>query len=78
MLLALILSLLMAFVYHAAFGRTGRGLVVSILAALTGMVLGEALARMLGQHWLMVGQAHVLHGSVGAWLCMALAARRVA
>ena len=77
MLLALCLVLLSAFVYHTAFGRSGRGLALSLVAALAGMVLGEALARGLGQGP-RVGELHLVHGLAGAWLCMALLARRVA
>ncbi len=78
LVLVLLVTLLSGFAYHTVFGRSGRGLAATLVAALTGMVLGEALARALGHAGPAVGPVHLLHGLAGAWLCMAILGRRVA
>ena len=76
LLLAVVLVLLSASVYHAAFGKSLRGFFVTVLAAFSGFLLGEALARGLGHERFALGQIHLLHALLGAWLGMGIAARR--
>jgi hypothetical protein len=78
LLLSLLLVLLSALALHAAVGRTLRGLGLFVLAALTGFVLGETVARALAQDRGMLGPVHLTHGLVGAWLTLLVARRRVA
>lgn len=76
LLLVVVLVLLSASVYHAAFGQSTRGLFVTLLAAFSGFLLGEAVARGLGHEGFTLGEIHLLHALLGAWLGMGIAARR--
>ena len=75
LVLTLVLVLGSAGAFHAAFGRTLRGLGVTLVAALAGFVLGEAAARWLGHTRGLIGHVHALHGLAGAWLAMTIARR---
>jgi len=77
LVLTLLLVLGSAGAFHAASGRTLRGLGVAVVAALAGFVIGEAVARGFGQDRGMIGHVHALHGLAGAWLAMVVAARLV-
>jgi hypothetical protein len=71
--LMLVLATLYASLYHVLFGRSLRGLLVSWLAAIVGMVAAQLGSQALAWRGPMVGELHVLTASVGAWLTMLLA-----
>lgn len=75
LVLSVVLVLLSAFAYYAAMGRTARGLVLTVIAALIGFVAGETVARLLDHHRGMVGPIHLVHGLVGTWAAMIIARR---
>jgi hypothetical protein len=78
LVMILLLVVLSASLFHALFGRTARGWLVLLVAALGGFVAGEALARLLDQEWGRLGPVHLAAGLAGAWAVMALVHRRVA
>jgi len=69
----LVVALLSASLFHAVFGRSWRGLGISIVAALGGFAVGETVARALAQNVAMVGQVHLAHGLLGCWVAMIVA-----
>jgi hypothetical protein len=68
-----VLVVLSAFLFHALFGRSTRGLVITIVVALTGFVLGEMIARLLGHTFAAMGPLHMVHGLLGTWVAMSVA-----
>ncbi len=75
LVLTLVLVLGSAAAFHAAWGRTLRGLGLAVLAALAGFVAGEALMRWLGGDRWLYGQVYLLPDLAGAWIAMGLAWR---
>lgn len=71
--LGLVLVLLSAFLFHAIWGRSSGGLIVSIVAALLGFAAGEMAGRLFGHSFLMIGPAHMAHGLLGTWVAMLVA-----
>ncbi len=71
--LGFVLVLLSAFLFHAVWGKSAGGLIMSIVAALLGFAFGEIVARFFGHSFLMMGPAHMAHGLLGTWIAMAVA-----
>ncbi len=76
--LAFLLVVLSGTVFHALFGRSWRGLLVSLAAAGIGFALGEVLARFMGVEVGRLGPLHPVLALAGAWLVMTVARRQVA
>lgn len=71
-LLSLVVSLLIALLFHALFGSRWRGLALALIAALLGFTGGEAFARWSGTGFGMFGTVHLLHGVGGAVVALAV------
>lgn len=73
----LILSLIIASSYAAIFnlwqGGSARDLLIYLAACWLGFAIGELVGDFLGWNILMIGQIHVLEGTVGCLglLCLA-------
>ena len=71
--LGIVLVVLSAFVFHALFGRSTRGLAITIVVAIVGFVIGEIVGRLLDHEFATMGPLHLFHGLLGAWIAMAIA-----
>lgn len=58
--------------FHLLFGRKWRELVLYWFVSLLGFGVGQGVAEALGWEWLMLGQTHLIEGTLGAWLAMGL------
>ncbi len=58
--------------FHLLFGRRWRELVLYWFVSLLGFAVGQAVAEALGWEWLLLGQVHLVEGSLLAWVAMAL------
>ncbi len=72
LLLALLLSVGYASVYHLWGGRDLRDLGICLLAAMVGFGLGHSASVLLGLDVWRIGQVRVIEGTVGAWLALTL------
>ncbi len=72
LLLALLLSVGYASLYHLWGGRDARDLLIDLLAAMVGFALGHSLSALLGLDVWRIGQVRVIEGTVGAWLALTL------
>jgi uncharacterized membrane protein YeaQ/YmgE (transglycosylase-associated protein family) len=74
---SLILSLIIASAYAALFnlwqGGSGKNLLLYLLASWLGFAIGELVAGFFGLGILMIGEVHVVEGTIGAWLLLFLA-----
>ena len=71
--LSLVLASLYAVLFHLLWGKRLRELPLYLLAALIGFGLGQALAGILSTQFLMIGDVHLLEGSVACWLLLLVA-----
>ncbi|HIC94471.1 MAG TPA: hypothetical protein EYP09_09525 [Anaerolineae bacterium] len=73
----LVLSLVIASAYAAVFnlwqGGRAKKLPLHLVASWLGFGIGELAGDLLGLDVAMIGQIHVLEGSLGSWLLMFLA-----
>ena len=76
---ALLLSLVIALIYAALFhlwqGRTLRDLGVFALAAVVGFAAGQGVGQLTHFEWLVVGQVHMVEGSLFSWMALLIANR---
>ncbi len=74
---ALVLSILIASAYGALFhvwkGETARDLLIYLVAGLVGFGLGQLAGNTLGLGIFMIGQVHVVEGSLMCWLVLFIA-----
>ena len=74
---ALVLSILIASAYGALFhvwkGETARDLLIYLVAGLVGFGLGQLAGNTLGLGVFMIGQVHVVEGSLMCWLVLFIA-----
>jgi hypothetical protein len=72
----LVLSLIIAGAYAAFFNLWQKGstkdLLLYLVACWLGFGIGELAGDFLGLDVLMIGQIHILEGTVGAWLLLLL------
>ena len=73
----LVLSLIIASAYAAFFnlwqGGGARDLLIYLLACWLGFAIGELAGDFVGLDILMIGQIHILEGTVGSLLLLFLA-----
>jgi len=73
----LVLSLIIASAYAAFFnlwqGGSARDLLLYLLACWLGFAIGELAGDFLGLDILMIGQIHVLEGTIGSLVLLFLA-----
>jgi hypothetical protein len=72
----LVLSLIIASAYAAFFNLWQKGsakdLLLYLVACWLGFGIGELAADLLGLDVMMIGQIHILEGTVSAWLLLLL------
>lgn len=73
---SLILSLIIASACAALFnlwqGGNAKSLLIYLLASWLGFAIGELAADFSGLDMLMIGEVHVVEGTIGAWLLLFL------
>ena len=75
LILALVVATLYAAVFHLLLGKTWKQLLITWLAAVVGIGVGQALTVLLGWNDPLLGELHVVTASAVGWLCMFLARR---
>ncbi len=70
LLLAVLLAIGYASLFHLWTGRTLRDLFVYLAAAVVGVVVGQWIGGSLGLDGLRIGQLHTLEVTVGAFLSL--------
>lgn len=73
LLLGLILSTVYAALFHLWGGRTVRDLLLYWIASVVGFAIGQAVGLFIRIPLLEIGQLHVLEGSIGAFVGLAVA-----
>lgn len=72
LLLAILLAIGYASLFHLWTGRNLRDLGIYLLAAAVGVVLGQWIGGTLGLNVLRIGQLHALEVTVGAFLALVI------
>jgi len=71
---AFVLSFVVSTAYGAFFhlwqGGPVRDLVLYLVAAWLGFAIGEWAADALGLHWFLIGQVHIVEGSLASWVVL--------
>lgn len=72
-LLGSVLATLWGALFHILFGKQLRDLVLYFFISFIGLFVGQAMADILGFHWLLVGQLHFVEATAGCWIAMLIA-----
>jgi len=72
-LLGSVLVTLWGALFHVLLGKRFADLVLYWFVGFIGFFVGQAMADILGFHWLLVGQLHFLEATVSCWLAMLIA-----
>jgi hypothetical protein len=67
------LATLWAAMFHLLLGRKVVDLILHWFIGLIGFGVGQAMAEVLGLRWLLVGQVHIIEGTLACWLAMFIA-----
>ena len=67
------LATLWAAIFHLLFGRRIADLILYWFTGLIGFVIGQLMADVLGLRWLLLGQVHILEGTLACWIAMFVA-----
>lgn len=70
LLLAALLAIGYATLFHLWTGRSLRDLFVYLIAAAVGVVIGQWIGGTLGLNLLQIGQLHTIEVTVGAFLAL--------
>jgi hypothetical protein len=73
LLLGATLATLWAALFHLLFGEKLRDLVLYWIIGLIGFAVGQAMANTLQLQWFLVGQVHVVEGTLACWIGMFVA-----
>jgi hypothetical protein len=73
LLMSGLLATIYALLFHLVWGETVRQLVRFWLVAIIGFGMGQVLAIGMGWQFAMVGDVHVLEGTIGAWTALVVA-----
>lgn len=73
LLLSLVVSLAYAALFHLWWGRSGRHLLLLILASMVGFGVGQFVGTLVRIPLLQIGEVHMVEASVGAWILLAIA-----
>jgi len=72
-LVCAVLASLWAAMFHTLFSRKLADLILYWFVGLIGFGVGQALASILDYRLLMVGQVHILEGTLACWIAMLVA-----
>jgi uncharacterized membrane protein YjjP (DUF1212 family) len=53
--------------FHLWRGKTIRDLIIYFLTGILGFIIGQVLGTVLGLNFLLVGQIHLVAGTVASW-----------
>jgi len=67
------LATVWAATFHLLFGKKWTDLVLYWFVALVGFAIGQAMADVLQLSWLLVGQVHLVEGTLSCWIAMLVA-----
>ncbi|MFN2117165.1 MAG: hypothetical protein ACK2T1_05750 [Candidatus Promineifilaceae bacterium] len=70
LVLALLLSTAYATLFHFLIGGPTRRLLLYILAAWIGFMIGHFIGQFLALDWLKLGPLYLFSASLGAWLAL--------
>ncbi len=73
LLLGSTVATLWATLFHLLAGRKWQELILYWFAGLVGFAIGQAVGDALPWSPLMLGQVHLLEGTVGCWAAMGIA-----
>ncbi len=62
-----------AALFHFLLGKKLTDLILYWFIALIGFAVGQAMAEILGLHVLLLGQVHILEGTLACWIAMLVA-----
>ena len=72
-LLGSALATFWAALFHLLFGRRLLDLLLYWFVGIVGFLVGQAMADIIGLHWLMLGQIHLVEATLGCWIAMLVA-----
>lgn len=72
LLLAVLLAIAYASLFHLWTGRTLRDLLTYVVAAGVGVIIGQWIGSSLDLAFLRIGQLHTLEATIAAFLCLFL------
>jgi hypothetical protein len=72
-ILGLVVATLYAAAFHLLWGKSGKQLLITWMAALLGFGFGQALAVLLAWHDPLLGELHLVTASAASWVFMFLA-----
>ena len=75
LVLAVLVALLYGFLDHLIFGRKGSELLRSLLVSVLGFGLGQVAGMMAGLLLPVLGQVHLIEGSLTCWVALFIARR---
>ena len=67
------LATLWAAMFHLLLGRSWADLVLYWFIGLIGFITGQAVADVLHLPWFLVGQVHIVEGTLSCWVAMLVA-----
>ena len=67
------LATVWAMIFHLVAGKRWTDLILYWFVGLIGFAVGQAMADVLGIRWLLLGQVHLIEGSLGCWVAMLVA-----
>ena len=72
-LLSSTLATFWAALFHLLFGRRLLDLLLFWFVGIVGFLVGQAMADIIGLHWLTLGQIHLVEATLGCWIAMLVA-----
>ena len=72
-LFASTLATFWAALFHLLLGKDLVDLILYWFIGLLGFAVGQAMADVLHLHWLLVGQVHIVEGTLSCWIAMFVA-----
>lgn len=65
-----VLCIAYAALYHLWSGQSLRDLILFIVAAAVGFLIGQTMGFVTQVNLLQIGQLHLIEGTIGAWLLL--------
>jgi len=72
-LLSSVLATVWAALFHLLFGRRLLDLLLYWFVGIVGFLVWQAMADIIGLHWLMLGQIHLVEATLGCWIALLVA-----